>query len=200
MDARRIAVSVRHQQLTDLYFNFSNVKNFLEQLPKYKSLHVTLSSCFWTWETLQAIDQLSGRISLRNIQITYLSNKAEVLSGIVPAYLNKQVNFQEILKYLKNSGKNYYRINYIMIKNVNDSEKDFQIFAEKIKAVRGKVIVRISKLNETEAANKNGLHSVEIGKMKMLKDILTVVGIKSYLFYAVKNDHMNCGQLITEFK
>lgn len=183
----------------DLYFNFSNVKRFLGYLSRYKNLHITVSSCFWTPDNILEIDRLSGEISFRNVQITYISDRQKVLSSIVPAYLHREVNFEEVLQYLKDSECKYYRINYIMIKDVNDSEKDFRRFIEKIKHVKNKIVVRISKLNETKAAERNALCTAEMERARLLEKMLMAAGIKCYLFYAVKNDHMNCGQLVTEY-
>lgn len=183
----------------DLYFNFSNVKRFLENLCGYENLHITVSSCFWTADKLLEAERLSGKLVFRNVQSTYISDRQEILGSIVPAYLHKSANFDEILEYIKDSERKYYRINYIMIKNVNDSEEDFRRFIEKIKPVKDKIVVRISKLNETKATDRNGICPADLEKPRRLESMLMTAGIQCYLFYAEKNDHMNCGQLITEY-
>lgn len=184
----------------DLQYNFRNVKQFLERLAPYHNLHVTVSSCLWNAEALSEIERLSEKIAIRNVQITYVSDDEKVLGSVIPVYLQKRSCLDEVLAYLKHSGKRYYRINYIMIHNVNDSEESFHDFANKIKKVRDQAVVRIAKLNETEATKRNGLWPAGMEKMTRLQEILDEQGVRGYLFYSFKNDSMNCGQLVTERK
>lgn len=182
----------------DLYFNFSNVIEFLSGLTTYKNLHVTLSSCLWNKEDLKKIEEFSERISIRNIQITCVSAQNEQMGKLIPIYLQRKSNFDEIIEYIGISAKSYYRVNYIMIRGINDSEEDFREFSNKIEVVKDKVVVRISKLNETAATERHNLYPPILEKMGQFQNILESAGINCYLFYAFKNDHMNCGQLITE--
>lgn len=182
----------------DIYFNFPNVKKFLEGLTGYNNLFVTLSSCLWGKRTLQEIEDLSEKIRIRNVQVTCISDDQNILERIIPIYSQRKSNFNEVLKYIKTSAKKYYRINYVMICGVNDSYEDFQRFRDKIEQVKDKIVVRIAKLNKTGASERNNLYSADIEKMKQFKELLQSSNIKGYLFYACKNDYMNCGQLITE--
>lgn len=182
----------------DIFFNAENVQKFLLGLTSYKNLYITLSSCLWNLQLLKTFDQLSGKLNIRNIQFTYVSNKEDIVKNIIPIYQDRQVNFGEIVDYIKSSDKNYYRINYILIKDLNDTIEDFNILKKKLSDIKDKIVVRISKLNETKATKRNNLYPVEIQKMHELNKILSESGIKSYIFYSEKNDNMNCGQLITE--
>ena len=44
------------------------------------------------------------------------------------------------------------------------------------------------------------MYPAEIEVMEKFHQFLQKEGMNSYVFYAKKNDHMNCGQLITENK
>lgn len=182
----------------DIYFNFSNVKKFLEGLIVYDNLFVTLSSCLWERKTLRVIEDLSEKIRIRNVQVTCISDDQNILERIIPIYSQKKSNFNEVLEYIKTSTKKYYRFNYVMIYGVNDSYEDFQRFRDKIDQIKDKIVVRIAKLNKTGATERNNLYPAEIEKMEQFKELLLSSNIKGYLFYACKNDYMNCGQLITE--
>lgn len=182
----------------DLSYNFSNVKQFLYGLVEYSNLHVTLSSCLWTKEYLEEIEELSHTISVQKVQITFVSDNREVLSNMIPAYSHKNTNIGEVLAYVSRSTKSYYRINYIMIRGINDADEDFQRFQSMLIGIQEKIIVRIAKLNETAASRRNGLYPCTIERMKCLRNILSEAGVHAYLFYAYENDHMNCGQLVTE--
>lgn len=182
----------------DLHFNFPNVLEFLLGLTIYENLHVTLSSCLWNENQLSVIEELSEKISIRNVQITCVGTNEQVLRQLIPVYEQRELNFKEVLSYIEASEKQYYRVNYILIRDKNDSIECMQKFRDMIVGVKEKVIVRITKLNETGATKRNDLYPTDLGKMEQFKALLTNAGIRSYLFYAYKNDHMNCGQLITE--
>lgn len=141
---------------------------------------------------------MSEEIKFRNIQITYVSSKKDIVHNLIPFYLKHYFDFDEIVEYINSSTKNYYRINYIMIKGCNDKEEDFCEFKDKIAGIKDKIVVRISKLNETKATMRNNLEAGRIEDMKKLEKILQKEKIRAYLFYSEENDNMNCGQLITE--
>ncbi len=182
----------------DLYFNDENLREFLVRLTAYKNLAITVSSCLWNPWLLKQYDCLSEHLSVRNIQITYISSEKNIVETYIPFYKNKDFEFEEMIEYIKSSEKHHYRINYIMIKGVNDSSKDFEKFKEMLIGVKDKIVVRISKLNETNATRQHMLCSGDMQSMEELNGILQNAGIDSYLFYSKENDNMNCGQLITE--
>ncbi len=182
----------------DLFFNAENVREFLLRLSTYKNLYVTLSSCLWNLQLLKMFDQLSDKLRIRNIQLTYISSKENIVRNIIPIYRERKINFDEIVNYIKSSNKQYYRINYILIEGLNDTIEDFNILKNILIEIKDKIIVRISRLNETNSTKRNNLHPTSIETMKQFKEVLSEAGIKSYIFYSEKNDNMNCGQLITE--
>lgn len=182
----------------DIFYNFENVEHFMSMLKKYKNVFITISSCLWNKKLLTKIEKSSENLSIRNIQITYVSDEKQKLEEVIPAYLNMESNIQEVIEYIESTNKTYYRINYIMIQGVNDSEESWQHFIQLFFDIKDKIVVRISKLNQTQSTIKNGLEAVDEKTMLQFKLKLEQSGIKSYLFYAYCNDCMNCGQLITE--
>ena len=59
-------------------------------------------------------------------------------------------------------------------------------------------MIRISKINVTQASKKNGIIGASIERMSEFREQLQAQVYKAYLFYSHKDDNMNCGQLITE--
>ncbi len=182
----------------DIFYNYDNVERFLLGLKEYTNISVTLSSILWNAELLRKVELLSRQIRIRNVQLTYVTEDDKRRSEIIPIYKQKEYKFDEVIEFMKKSHKTYYRFNYILMKGINDKQKDFEIFADKMRDIKEKVIVRISKLNETRASKRNHLYPAEIAVMEKFRLFLRNEGLHSYVFYAKKNDHMNCGQLITE--
>ena len=182
----------------DIFFNYDNIELFLLKLQKYDNLYITLSSCLWNTELLKRIENLSRLVRIRNIQITFVTEDINILSWMIPYYQEHEFQFKELIKYIRDSKETFYRINYIVIKDVNDSGEAVDSFAESIDMVKDKVLVRISKLNETNATRKNSLQTTDIQTLENMQRALHRKEIHSYIFYADKNDNMNCGQLITE--
>mgnify|MGYP004550320997 CR=1 FL=1 len=182
----------------DLYFNFENVMKFLEKTRKYSNLYITLSSCLWNALMLKQMEERMERLKVRNIQITYVSHQQDILQAVIPIYNRMEYDFDAILRYIQQSKYDCYRINYIMIQDVNDDMQSFEMLRDMVEPIKDKVVIRISKLNETMASRRNGLCPTGVDVLEKFHQLLEYSGIRSYVFYADVNDNMNCGQLITE--
>lgn len=182
----------------DIFFNPDNTLEFLQRLTSYENLQVTLSSCLWNRTLLNRISQLETKLAIRNIQFTCISDNSDILSRVMPIYASEAPDFKDIRDFVKNSNRQYFRINYVLIKGLNDSKTEFYHLAEALAEIKDKVIIRISKLNETKATKKNGLFPATPASAEEFSELLSSVGIRDYIFYSMKNDNMNCGQLITE--
>lgn len=196
--ASQTSVLVSLTGMGDIYFNPDNVAAFLRKLAAYKNLQVTLSSCLWNQALLKKISLLEECPPIRKIQITYVSEKVDTLNRVMPIYADRMPAFSEIVAFIKASNEQYFRINYILIKDINDTEEDFYRLKERLSGISDKVIVRISQLNETIATQRNGLSPADPNKAQQLRDFLSKYNIKSYPFGSEKNDNMNCGQLLIE--
>lgn len=182
----------------DIYYNYENVLVLFKKLKDYPNINITLSSCLWDKEMLQKVSNDFDTQRVRTVQITYISDNQETLESIIPLYSKKKVDFNEIIKFILESAQTYYRINYVLIKGVNDSEEDFRRFRDNVERIKDKVVIRITKLNETCATKKFGLKPVEKSIMNKFENLLKQSDIRCYQFWSKKNDNMNCGQLITE--
>lgn len=198
--SRDSAVLLSMTGIGDIYYNYENIFEFIEGLNEYPNIHITLSSCLWNKNTLQKVSNDFDTQRIRTVQITYISDKQEVTEDVIPVYSKKKLNFDEIIEFILKSSQIYYRINYVLIKGVNDKYEDFKDFRDKVVIIKDKIVIRISKLNETCATKKYGLKPAENSTMLILEDFLKRSGIRCYQFWSQKNDNMNCGQLVTEKK
>lgn len=193
-------VLVSFTGIGDFSFNHDNVINAILKISEvYPRVEITISSCFWTEKLLEQVERLADRVRIRKIQVTYVSGKPEIRSKLIPILKqNENWNIENVFDYIRNSEKCYYRINYVMIREMNDGTEEFQEFMNKIGDIKDKIIVRISRLNETGMSRASNLYPPEVEKMEKLKSVLNKQGAEAYLFFAVRNDNMNCGQLVCE--
>lgn len=196
--SRDSAVLLSMTGIGDIYYNYENIFEFVKRLIEYPNIHITLSSCLWDKNILQKVSDDFDNQLIRTVQITYISDKQEVTEDIIPVYSEKRLDFDEIVEFIFESSQIYYRINYVLIKGVNDRYEDFKRFRDKIEIIKDKIVIRISKLNETCATKKYGLKPTEKSTMFVLENLLKHSDIRCYQFLAKKNDNMNCGQLVTE--
>lgn len=185
----------------DLYFNEDHVFEFLLSLAEYKNLSITLSSSFWDAKLLERAVILKKYLDIRYIQLTYISDLEDVKAKMIPfrCKRSKLPTSSDFIDYVAKTEDTFFRINYIVIANVNDSEEDVNRFINNTRHIKQKIVVRISKLNETNATRRNSLSTVSVDKLNLIKEVLLREGFNCYVFYSYKNDNMNCGQLLTEF-
>lgn len=192
-------VRVSYLGIGDLYYTIDNVLEVSEMINKcHSNIQYNLSSCLWNEQMFRKISNSSIKKNIKNLQITYVSHKTAILRNVIPVFFNQDISFHKINDSIIKYDFICCRINYIMINGINDSIKDFFEFIDLFQRVKERIVVRISKLNETEASISNRIRPASSEKMRQFYLILKDNGFNSYLFYSYKNDNMNCGQLINE--
>lgn len=183
----------------DLYFTINAIEDSIIFIASSNAnAQFTVSSCHWTSELLKKIELLAEKVSFRAIQLSFVSCDPLIVEKVIPFYQNKPFVTKDYLNLIETSKLSNFRINYIMMKDLNDSEEDFIDFIKLFEKVKNKVVIRIAKLNETAASERNRLLPPEIQSMSEFKQTLNDSGFNAYLFYSEQNDNMNCGQLVTE--
>jgi adenine C2-methylase RlmN of 23S rRNA A2503 and tRNA A37 len=178
----------------DLYFTANEVVKFINECTKkYKNFLFDISTIALNESILNELEKIENISKIRYFQLTFISmnEKAKELVNI-----NFNYNFENIIKIANASNFKKFRINYIMIKNYNDTNEEFEKFMNCIKVINDKVTVRISRINDTISSANNNLLCGSIENMNVLNELLNKNGIKAYTFYSKRNDNMNCGQLI----
>lgn len=183
---------------------FENVNRFLAQAKiKYTHCNVILSSCAWDHKLKKCILQLvKDKVEIRFLQWTYISSNIQSIAKVIP-FFSSQHTDQDIKSVIKEfysiaKLRDKFRINYLMIKDINDSKSDFESFVNLLVGIGNHVLVRIAELNKTSASTANNLLPAERSKLHELRSMCIQAGITAYVYYAEENDNMNCGQLITD--
>ena len=183
----------------DAFFTMGLISEYISGISqKYCNLCFTISSCNWTKGMLKIIEELSARYKFRNIQFTYISSDEVLVKRVIMGLQCIDYQPLDLIEHIANSPLCNWRINYLMLQSINDDDASFVEFAEMIKPIKDKVIVRISSLNETAASIVNGLKPSTIQRSRVLQNILKQNGVDAYLFFSEHNDNMNCGQLVLE--
>lgn len=177
-------------------------RNINEALIRIKqktiNAHFTVSSCIWNKEAIESVSKLCEAVDIRSINITYVSNDKNKVEKLINYFGSHVYNVDAMVEQFNKTSLSNLRVNYLMIKDINDSEESFALFAETFKPLKGRITVRISKMNKTLASTKAGLYSPQIKSMIHCNNFLKSKGFDSYLFYSEEDDQMNCGQLLTE--
>ena len=165
---------------------------------KTLNVHFTVSSCLWNKEAIESVSRLCETVDVRSVNITYVSNDKKKVEKLIGFFGSHEYSVYAMVEEFNKTSLSNLRVNYLMIKDVNDSEESFALFAETFKPLKERITVRISKMNKTLASTRAGLYSPQIESMVHCNYYLKGKGFDSYLFYSEEDDQMNCGQLLTE--
>lgn len=195
-----VKLTVSFFGIGDLFYTIDSVLSAMEMISMIDSrILFNLSSCYWTPKMLKKVGSSKLVENLKTIQTTYVSSKTEIVRQLIRGLPTFAFDFRRIITDITSTfPQRKIRINYLVIKGINDSTDNFYMFADMLKGVEDRVFVRISKLNVTSAASTNNLLPPDISRMAELMEILGNIHVESYLFYSYQDDKMNCGQLITE--
>lgn len=183
----------------DLFFTIDEVKKVIKRISaSYPYITFSVSSCLWTESMMRIIEDLSHSVKFRAIQITYISDDNDKLRKMIGQFKHMNYDVYGLISLIKKSSISIFRINYILIENINDSWIDIKRFTELFYEIKDRLIVRLSTINETEASRRNNINGISNVKMMEINSFLKGKKFNSYVFYSVENDNMNCGQLISE--
>ena len=161
----------------------------------YPKSHFTLTTVGFDPSFVYFCEELAKEIPVHYLQISYLHYDIDKLTTIIPKAKALGFNFRHLIHAIHSTKLPVVRLNYVLVKGLNDSVQDWDKFIELLHGLEQKILVRISQLNETEASQKYGLLPVSEEILEVLNKRLQLNGFKSYIFVSEHNDNMNCGQL-----
>lgn len=161
----------------------------------YRKSYFNLSTVGYDSSFIKFCEILSSSIPLHHIQITYLHHDLSKVVEIIPNAKKLKFNFKELINAIDDSKYEGTRLNYVLIKGYNDKMSDLDQLLKILEQVKNKIVIRISKLNDTEVSLKNGLSQPEYSKLELFKKLIEEKGFKTHIFTPETNNNMNCGQL-----
>ena len=167
---------------------------------KYPTVEVNIAttgfdnSCFAYWDKLN--------LPIRYFQLPYYSCEKEkqkyIIQNISKNY-DLRKNIDEAIKYKNNHKECRIKINYVVIKGVNDSEEDINKMINYLEKYKQDIIIKVSFLNYTEKCRENKLHSPNKNEMNRILRKLLLSGFDCYIFGTENNTELGCGQLVQNY-
>lgn len=146
--------------------------------------------CFKYWDAKQ--------LPIRTLQIPFYSDISERLHFVVEN-LNDDYNFEDILiealEYKRKHSKCRIKINYIVMKDINDSDEDVYRMCGFLENAKHDIMIKISYLNYTKPSEKNNLESPGEARLYEIKKIIEEKHFQCYVFGTSINSELGCGQL-----
>lgn len=196
--SREETVHITFTGTGDFYFTKETVIPAIKALiAEYPNTIYTISSCAWNEGLIQYVKESGLGCYFKNLQMTYISDDTNKTKSIIPNYI-ELMTLPDLVESIKKSGITRFRVNYLMIKNVNDSDNDFNTFLSGFAVLKEQITIRISRLNETNSSRRNGIEPATQERLQAFCGMCKDQGYAAYVFSSEKNDNMNCGQLITE--
>ena len=164
---------------------------------KYNNIQVNIattgfdSSCFNYWNKMN--------LPIRTLQLSCYAFDLEKIKYIIkniPKNYNLFDNIKNAIKYKNNHNICRVKINYVVLKDLNDSDEDINNMINYLSKYKNDIIIKISFLNYTKKCKENNLISPNKEDMLKIKNILIDNGFKCYLFGTENNTELGCGQLV----
>ena len=164
---------------------------------KYNNIQVNIattgfdSSCFDYWNKMN--------LPIRTLQLSCYAFDLEKIKYIIkniPKNYNLFDNIKNAIKYKNNHNICRVKINYVVLKELNDSDEDINNLINCLNEFKNDIIIKISFLNYTKKCKENNLISPNKEDMLKIKNILIDNGFKCYLFGTENNTELGCGQLV----
>ena len=182
----------------DLVFTLKNTTEFIFACnKKYRNLYFDVSTMQLNEEMVKEFEKIKDTNLIRDIRITFVLNDNGI-EELIPYMKDKNYSFGDVTNLILKSSLSNFKINFVMIKGINDNKNVWIEFVNNITQIKNKVKVRISRLNKTKSSQKHDLNPADVLDMERFSKILDNNEIINYIFYSNKNDNMNCGQLISE--
>lgn len=147
-------------------------------------------NCFGYWK--------KNNLPIRTLQIPFYSDKIEVLEYVVrnlPRKYDLKAIINEAIGYRNNYPKCRIKINYIPMKDINDSDDDIKRLSDYLENYKEQIVLKIAYLNYTKPGDENNFISPGSERLEEIKKYLETQGFNCYIFGTATNTELGCGQL-----
>ena len=168
---------------------------------KYPHIRFNIASFGFNYNGFDTL--IKSNIALRTIQIPFyqFENRKlnEVIDNIPLNYTFEKTLKKAIELNISKDTKRKVKVNYVVLKGINDDDWTVNDFTELVSKYKDSVIVKVSFLNETVLSKMRGFVSPEIERMNYISNHLKENGVESYVFGTDFNCELGCGQVISKY-
>ena len=150
-----------------------------------KSYYPDMPRFIYNHKILERAEIDNDDIDMVKEYATFLNNRADEIESI-----------KEAIEYKKKHNICRIKLNYVVIKNINDSKSDIDKMVEYLEPVKKDITIKLSFLNYTQKCKENNLFSPNVNKMKNILETIKSKGFDCYLFGTENNTELGCGQLV----
>ena len=150
--------------------------------------------CFAYWNQLD--------LPIRTFQIPIYSLDRNVLKRIVsnlPDTYRLEEILEEVVQYKMAHLECRIKINFIVMKDINDSDHDIEVMCDFLEKYKKEIAVKISYLNYTKPGEMNHFTSPGSKRLTEIKEYLKDRGFCCYIFGTAFNSELGCGQLFQDY-
>ncbi len=135
----------------------------------------------------------NSTIPIYSLQISCSGTTTEKIRNIMPYSPRIEKIINEAFMCASSSNFTKVKINYILIKDYNDTEEDLRFIVETFK--NSPIIIKISSLNKTISSKNNSLQQCSMENAKKFCTKLTAAGVNSFVYGTFNSTNVSCGQL-----
>lgn len=183
----------------ELQLMIEEVLAFLNYFKGYMDIEFTFSTIYFNKTVYEFLLKAKKIINIRRFQITYITSIGNQATELIPWFKTHNYDIAETLKYIEKIEEVSFRINYVMIKHINDDEDSFMKFINIFFKVKSKIRVRISILNATPCTRRNKIDKPSNERAIKFQQILENHDFDCYIFQSHYDDNLSCGQLVAEY-
>lgn len=132
-------------------------------------------------------------LPIDNLQISSSGSADDQIARIMPRTPDITALIEESTLSLQSENIQKVKFNYILIKGINDTDRDVERLIELFR--HRNIIVKISCMNETQIARYHHLASGDMDRAIFFAQRLQEADIDSYVFGAFNSIDISCGQL-----
>lgn len=186
LSKKRILLS--YMGMGEPFLNYDNVIESIRILSQnYPNSRATIATIGNETELIRKLSHEQFDILLK-LHLSLHAPNNELRKKILPEAKDIKTAL-EALNYFSSTRNSPCKVNYILIKGINDSESHAIQLAKLLR--RYHFIIKLSNLN-----NFNQLKSSNLEKFKMFENVLNYYGVDSYRFFSIgTNIQAGCGQL-----
>lgn len=141
-------------------------------------------------------------LPIRTLQLPLYSTEDETLRKIVrnlPTDYSLKRNISLAIDYSKDHPECRIKVNYLVMKGINDSESDVLKVIDYLSPFKDYVTIKVSFLNYTRPGKDNNLFAPDAECLARINNLLSEKGFSSYLFGTAENTELGCGQLVQNY-